>query len=725
MRLMGTYYDTAGDSLAPTSSSAKPQEKPKTAHGLVRVVVESVDTGERKQMLGYTARHIVTTTTLDVTQASCSAHQPSNRSDGWYIDPPYKNKCTEADERERFNPNFDDISACGDRVVVERKGPTLGFALSEDTETSMGSFPWHSGVTVTAISHENLDQALFAKPDARPISEFRQRVKAPNPTTPVNPPAQQEDVKVEIPVGGAVERAIKMSRLTEPGSHPFHLVAVTTPANSFIPDYTAQIEEYWVSPDKWRRTIKSKSFEQTIIVNGSRRLETNSGDYYPKWLNDIATALFEVAPDHLVNDIGQLKDTVVSGREASVRYQPSSTDGKVTNAWWGSVDVAPSGALTWISGKLFAAGFKDYVTFHDKYVASTVETFPPIPHGDVNTRVTVSDFSPTDESMFVIEKPTPPEDQLRLVAMNEIEYRKSAIDPPVMKWASVSRRPASGVLSVYIVTDKTGKVREADFITSDNMALRESTEALAKQWRFRPTLVDGVPVEVETTLTFAFDTTIEGDQAKYQAASYYFKRGRDLTYPRTDGSPAFHLIGTFAWNGASESYQGKYEEFWYAPNRWRREVTVGNLKAVETRIEDDHYAPAPSPTAPVVARVISLFGAEFPGYAYYSPDWDWHLDDAEFEGQPCLRVSMGPTRAYYFDSDGLVLARSQSRELISYEDFQPWAGKHVPRRITLKMGDQVVLGAQIGLIESVNAKTDDFFRIPDVEPSDWVRPPPW
>jgi TonB family protein len=538
-----------------------------------------------------------------------------------------------------------------------------------------------------------------------------------------------------VPIGRAVEKSIQLSRLTEPGARPFHLKAVTGPANSFIPDYIAEIEEHWVAPDKWRRTIRSKSFEQTIVVNGSKRTEMNSSDYYPKWLNDVVVAIIEVAPQQLVNEVAKLPDTVVSGTKTSVRYQPSSTDGKVTNTWWGSVEFAPPGVLTWISGKHFSAGFKDYTLFHDKHVAQAIETFPPIPHGDVNTRVEVSDFSPIDESLFAIEKPTPVEDQIRLVSMDEVEYRKTAIDPPVMKWAPVARRPTVGVLSLYIVTDKTGKVRDAKFITSNNMALQESAEALIRQWRFKPTTVDGVPAEVQTTMTFAFDTTIEGDQANYQAASYYFKRGRDLTYPRTDGSPAFHLKGTFAWTGSSGTHQGVYEEFWFAANRWRREITITGVKTVETRIDDDHYAPPPpSDFGPLVARAVSLFGAEFPGYAYYSPDWDWHLDDVMFDSKPCLRVSMGPTenlpagqypRAYYFDSDGLVLARSQSKDLISYENFQLWAGKQVPRRITLRFGEEVVLGAQIDLIEPAIQKEDDFFTIPNVKPEDWVRPAPW
>lgn len=182
-----------------------------------------------------------------------------------------------------------------------------------------------------------------------------------------------------IPVGDAVLKSISVSRLREKEARPFHLQAVTNPANSFIPEYTATIEEYWVAPDKWRRTIRSKSFEQIIVVNGSKRFEHNSSDYYPEWLNEIVVALTDIAPDALVGDIRTLSDTVPMGGAGSIRYQPSSTDGKVTNAWWGSVQFAPPGVLTWISGKNFSAGFKDYTKFHGKYVPQTNRNISPNP----------------------------------------------------------------------------------------------------------------------------------------------------------------------------------------------------------------------------------------------------------------------------------------------------------------------------------------------------------
>ena len=56
-----------------------------TAKPTLRIETTTVDTGERKEMFGYVARHVVTTTKQTTLDGSNS--QPSQRvKDGWYID---------------------------------------------------------------------------------------------------------------------------------------------------------------------------------------------------------------------------------------------------------------------------------------------------------------------------------------------------------------------------------------------------------------------------------------------------------------------------------------------------------------------------------------------------------------------------------------------------------------------------------------------------------------
>ena len=100
-------------------------------------------------------------------------------------------------------------------------------------------------------------------------------------------------------VAEAMERASKLSQLTTPGSVPFHLKATISEPDSTDSDYKAEIEEHWLAPDKWRQTIKTPDFSQTLIVNGEKISEQNQGDYYPLWLRDLVTAIFDLAPTRI------------------------------------------------------------------------------------------------------------------------------------------------------------------------------------------------------------------------------------------------------------------------------------------------------------------------------------------------------------------------------------------------------------------------------------------
>lgn len=61
-------------------------------------------------------------------------------------------------------------------------------------------------------------------------------------------------------------------------------------------DDIALIEEDWVAPDKWRRTITTPDFNQSLIVNGDKVSEVFTGDYYPFWLRYAVTAIFDLVP---------------------------------------------------------------------------------------------------------------------------------------------------------------------------------------------------------------------------------------------------------------------------------------------------------------------------------------------------------------------------------------------------------------------------------------------
>jgi hypothetical protein len=108
--------------------------------------------------------------------------------------------------------------------------------------------------------------------------------------------ALAQSQRKSVALSDVAERAVNQSQLTLPGSPPFHLKARIIETTNPASEYQSDVEEYWASPDKWRRTIQSADFSQTLIVNGDRVSEQNKGDYYPWWLSDLVTAIFDPLP---------------------------------------------------------------------------------------------------------------------------------------------------------------------------------------------------------------------------------------------------------------------------------------------------------------------------------------------------------------------------------------------------------------------------------------------
>jgi hypothetical protein len=63
---------------------------------------------------------------------------------------------------------------------------------------------------------------------------------------------------------------IHRSTLAEPGGRPFYLKATITDKDDPKSEFNGTVEEYWLSPTKWRRVVKLRHFSQTRIGNGDK-----------------------------------------------------------------------------------------------------------------------------------------------------------------------------------------------------------------------------------------------------------------------------------------------------------------------------------------------------------------------------------------------------------------------------------------------------------------------
>jgi len=164
------------------------------------------------------------------------------------------------------------------------------------------------------------------------------------------------------------------------------------------------------------------------------------------------------------------------------------------------------GFIALVSTPGFQAQFKRHQAFGKKWIARTI-TLDPDPGTTIEAKVLeLSEFSSKEENekLFAIDHPTPEGEQLKSVRLSEPELRKLLAKSPDIVWPAIESGKTSGVLSVYVSVDRTGKVREVWPLRSDNTDLDDSVREQVRKWEFKQGTVNGVSVQVEGILTFSF-----------------------------------------------------------------------------------------------------------------------------------------------------------------------------------------------------------------------------
>jgi len=322
--------------------------------------------------------------------------------------------------------------------------------------------------------------------------------------------------------------AVKNSRLGLPGHSPFHLRAVVKDPDHKDHPFEATIEEFWVSPEKWRRTIRSHDFSLDTIVNGHNVSEQSQGGYYPFWLRNAVTAIFDVVPDDftappkMVNtepltlaadqninrvDINGIARTTAATACTGWNEDggpPPNPDGVATTVCFNHLRLLNS-----IQSPYFTSHYMEASDFDGEQVARKVKVH--LRPGQ-SVEVTVNELSRLrniDDSMFVIDKPTPERERFYSLRMRKDDALKLLLNSPEIPWKPVRDGKTDGILSLIAYVDSQGLVRETRALYSDNQFATEQAENALRSWRFKPLLRDGVPVQMETLFTFNFNTTSE------------------------------------------------------------------------------------------------------------------------------------------------------------------------------------------------------------------------
>lgn len=167
-------YDEPAAGTAPSTSSTTTQPSAVKKGGVVTSIVTTKDTGERKQMFGYTARHIITTMEMKSSPDACSTVDTRMQIDGWYIDAAFALDCDSNRAYTAYKPKAG--GGCQDRYETKQIGAARkGYPVWEKTTMfgPNGAESFSSTNEVVEFSQATLDQSLFELPEGyRQVEDF-------------------------------------------------------------------------------------------------------------------------------------------------------------------------------------------------------------------------------------------------------------------------------------------------------------------------------------------------------------------------------------------------------------------------------------------------------------------------------------------------------------------------------------------------------------------------
>jgi hypothetical protein len=134
------------------------------AGGTVTSTVTIKDTGERKQMFGYTARHLIITTEMASSPDACSVTNMKMQTDGWYIDTEFALDC---DYGSGYAASYSAKQGCRDKYVSKQVGAgKRGFPVYEKMTMfdESGKESFSTVNEVIEFSRATLDPSLFEVP---------------------------------------------------------------------------------------------------------------------------------------------------------------------------------------------------------------------------------------------------------------------------------------------------------------------------------------------------------------------------------------------------------------------------------------------------------------------------------------------------------------------------------------------------------------------------------
>jgi len=326
-------------------------------------------------------------------------------------------------------------------------------------------------------------------------------------------PPQPETVASDV----ALDRALRTSSLVE-SEQPFHLILEISPAATAHgnPDAAsdsemyAKIELFWLNRLTYRTVIHSKAFSQIRIVNGRVVEEHDKGDFYPRWIQNFVDAILEPAPKAAV--LRRASGTVPIGANSQPCIDTSGQMGgaadrgqdeeSVTRVCFRDLEPRIASSMDFTR----YVAFDDFAPFGSVARQQIARTLVNVLPANVQLKGRITRLEPlrrTDYSLLKAKEFTLPASQIQTTLVSQ-RAAAAMLETPLAKsasgktFSSSSSSSAAGIPNtIYVRTDRTGKVREAYCNRTDQFHQQDAAVSRALMLKFKPLVVRGVALQME------------------------------------------------------------------------------------------------------------------------------------------------------------------------------------------------------------------------------------
>ena len=205
--------------------------------GVLTYITTAVDTGERKEMFGFTARHVKSSMSMESSPDACNPVKQRTETDGWYIDLTYGLDCN-LGRAQAAASRYVPPGGCRDKVNFKQVGTArTGFPLIE-TMTMYGpdgTARFTTSKEVIELSREPLDAALFDIPAGYTETTNSQELYAPVTGSITGLPASDRQIPESNPNSETAAAQIK-----QPGTVRVGVVSIDNKTNRPVSLETAR-----------------------------------------------------------------------------------------------------------------------------------------------------------------------------------------------------------------------------------------------------------------------------------------------------------------------------------------------------------------------------------------------------------------------------------------------------------------------------------------------------